>query len=58
MFGRYTKAITAIVGAALAWGLLVVGSDPSAVTSDEWIQGGILLATALGVYGLPNSPGE
>lgn len=55
-FTEYRKSIVAAVGAAIAWGILVTGSEPTAITSDEWIQGGILLATALGVYGLANRP--
>lgn len=50
----YRKTIAAVVGAALTWGTVVTQSAPSAVTSAEWIAGGILLATAVGVYGVEN----
>lgn len=54
MFGRYTKSVTAVVGAVLAFAGLVVFSKPDAITSAEWYSGAVGLATALGVYALPN----
>lgn len=57
-FGRYSKAITALVGAALAWGHLVLNSAPTDITGNEWLEGAVLLATALGVYGVTNKPVE
>lgn len=54
MFGQYNKAVTALVGAAIAFASLVVTSDPTAITGSEWLAGGIALATALGVYAAPN----
>jgi hypothetical protein len=56
MFGRYTKTVAAFVGAAIAFGTLVVTSPQAAISSSEWLSGGIGLATALGVYVLPNTP--
>lgn len=53
---RYRKTITAIVGAAIGFGSLVVLSTPAAITGPEWISGAIGLATALGVYGTTNTP--
>lgn len=50
----YRKTVAAVVGAALTWGTVVTQSAPSAVTASEWIAGGILLATAVGVYGVKN----
>ncbi len=54
MFGPYTKTITALVGAAIAFATLVVTSAPSAISSSEYLSGAIGLATAVGVYGLAN----
>ncbi len=55
MFGTYTKTITALVGAAIAFATLVITSAPSAISSSEWLSAAVGLATALGVYALPNS---
>ena len=51
---RYAKTITALVGAGIAWSYVVIGG-PVHISADEWRQGAILLATALGVYAIPNS---
>lgn len=56
LFGRYTKTITALVGAAIAFATLVITSDSVDITSSEWLSGAIGLATALGVYAAPNAP--
>lgn len=53
-FGKYSKAITALVGGALGWALVVLDSAPSAITGHEWWEGAVALATALGVYGVTN----
>lgn len=53
-FGKYTKTVTALAGAGIAFATLVVTSAPAAISSSEWLSGGIGLATALGVYALPN----
>ncbi len=52
---RYRKTIAAVVGASLTWGVVVTESAPAAVTASEWIAGGVLLATAVGVYGVKNT---
>lgn len=54
MLNRYRKTIVAVVGAAVAWSGVVLDSGPDAITGGEWRLGGILLATALGVYGVAN----
>jgi len=53
-FGKYSKTITAVVGACIAFAALVVTSDPSDISSSEWLSGAIGLATALGVYTVAN----
>lgn len=52
----YRKTITAVVGALLTWGAVVVTSDPTSVTASEWLLAAGSLATALGVYGVANEP--
>lgn len=53
--GPYRKTVTAVVGAAIAFATLVVTSEPSAISAAEWLSGAIGLATALGVYRIPNA---
>lgn len=53
-FGKYSKAIAALVGASITWAHLVINSKPAAVTGNEWLEGAVLLATAFGVYGVTN----
>jgi hypothetical protein len=53
--GRYAKLVTALVTGAIGWATLVVNSDPTAITAEEWIVGATYLATALGVYTVPNA---
>lgn len=50
----YRKTITAIVGAGIAFATLVITSEPSAISASEWLSGAAGLATALGVYAVPN----
>lgn len=50
---KYRKTVVAVVGAALAWSELVIGG-PVAISASEWRAGAVLLATALGVYAIPN----
>lgn len=54
---RYLKTITAVVTALIGWATLVVNSDPSEITSSEWIVLATAAATALGVYAVPNLGG-
>jgi hypothetical protein len=55
-WSRYRKTITAVVGAGVAFATLVVTSEPAAISSSEWLSGGIGLVTALGVYRVGNEP--
>lgn len=50
----YRKSITAVVGAVLGWAAMVITSEPAAITASEWLMGATALATALGVYAIPN----
>ncbi len=57
-FGKYSKTVTALAGAAAAFATLVVTSASSAITSSEWLSGAIGVLTALGVYGVSNGSPE
>lgn len=52
---RYRKTLTAVVVAGIGWATLVVNSPPAAITASEWIVGATALATAVGVYAVPNN---
>lgn len=54
--GQYRKTVAAVVTGALGWGAVVVSSAPGPITSSEWIALGVVVATALGVYGVTNDP--
>lgn len=54
---RYLKTITAVITGAVGWATLVVASEASAISAEEWIVGATYLATALGVYAVPNIGG-
>lgn len=51
---KYNKTIAAVVIGLLGWGGVVVASEPTAITASEWLAFGVALATALGVYQVPN----
>lgn len=52
----YAKTIAAVVTAALGWSAVVIASEPAAIAASEWQLGGVMLAGALGVYLIPNTP--
>lgn len=52
----YRKTIAAVVTGLLGWAAVVVTSESSQVTASEWLVLGTALATALGVYSVPNEP--
>jgi len=54
MFGRYTKTITAVVTGLIGWAAAVVTSDRASISASEYVMLATVLATALGVYTLPN----
>lgn len=55
---EYKKTIFAIAAGVIGWGTMVTTSEPSAITSTEWIALATAVATAIGVYAIPNSTGE
>lgn len=56
-FGRYAKTITAEVTGILGWFAVVIAASPTHfhVTLSQWLALGVVEATALGVYGMPNT---
>lgn len=52
----YRKTVTAVVTGLIGWSTVVVTSAALAITSGEWIMLATVLATALGVYQIPNDP--
>lgn len=51
---KYRKTIAALAIGLIGWATVVVNSDPSKITSSEWIMLAVAIATALGVYSIPN----
>ena len=47
--GRYSKAITAVVGQALTYASLYYGHS-------HWVAAAVAIAAAMGVYAVPNQP--
>lgn len=50
----YRKTVTALVVGLLGWGTVVVTSPQASISASEWLGLGVALATALGVYSVPN----
>ena len=48
------KTVTALVTGAIGVAAVIVTSEPAALTSAEWLMAVSALATALGVYAVPN----
>lgn len=52
----YRKTAAAVITGLLGWGAVVVTSEATKVSASEWLMLGTVLATALGVYSVPNEP--
>lgn len=52
----YRKTITAIVTGLIGWATVVIVSESVKITASEWIALATVLATAVGVYSVPNDP--
>ena len=52
---KYRKTIAALVTGVIGWATAVVQSGPSAVSATEWIMLAVAVATAAGVYAIPNA---
>lgn len=50
----HRKSLTALITGWLGWGAVVITSKPAPVTASEWLQLGIVTATAAGVYAITN----
>jgi hypothetical protein len=55
-FNEAKKTVAAVVTGLIGWGTVVVASDSVPVTGSEWLMLGTAVATALGVYVVPNKP--
>lgn len=49
----YRKAFTSLVGLGLTWATFYFGSNPA---DAKWLSIAIGVASALGVYAVPNAP--
>lgn len=56
VLAQYCKFVAAVTTGLLGWAAQVVASEPTAITSAEWVGFGTTLAIALGVYAVPNAP--
>lgn len=54
----YRKTVTAIVVGLIGWATVVVTSEAVKITAPEWIGLATAVATALGVYTVPNDPSK
>lgn len=52
---RVAKFYTALTGALLTWGAVVVQSAPAHITSTEWLQIAGGAVTAVAVWFVPNT---
>lgn len=52
----YYKTFAALLVGILGWAGVVIASEATHVTASEWLALGVALATALGVYSVPNEP--
>jgi hypothetical protein len=55
MISQFSKALAALVTGVVGWGAVVVASPSAAITSSEWLALAVVVASALGVYAVPNS---
>jgi hypothetical protein len=56
--GPYSKTVSALVTGLIGWGGVVVSSVSNHVTASEWLFLAVVVATALGVYAVPNGPAQ
>jgi hypothetical protein len=48
------KFVTAAVTGTIGWGFVVIASESAPITAAEWLGLGVVGATALNVYAVPN----
>ena len=49
------KALTPLVTGLIGWTAVVIHSPSGVITANEWWGLGVVVATALGVYAIPNA---
>lgn len=54
--GPYRKTLTALVTGVIGWAAAVVVSERASISASEWVMLATVVATALGVYQIPNDP--
>lgn len=52
---KYRKTVTAIITGLIGWAAAVVASSSKSITAAEWVMLATVIATALGVYAIPNA---
>ena len=53
--GPYSKTVAALVVGVIGWATLVVQSASAPITATEWIALATVVATAIGVFAIPNA---
>lgn len=51
---KYNKTIVALFTGLIGWMTVVVSSPEASITASEWVTFAVAIATALGVYQIPN----
>lgn len=54
MLAKYRKTVAAVTTGVIGWAAAVVTSPVAHISASEWVMGATVLATALGVYSVPN----
>lgn len=54
IINRHRKTLTALATGLLGWATLVTMSTNVPISSAEWVNLGVVIATALGVYSVGN----
>mgnify|MGYP000921628381 CR=1 FL=1 len=52
----YRKTLAAVTIGLIGWAGIVISSPANEISAEEWLGLAIALATALGVYSIPNEP--
>ena len=53
---KYRKTISALITGLIGWGFIVVASKEAPISASEWLALAVAVATATGVYLVPNKP--
>lgn len=52
---KYNKTIAALVTGLIGWSSVVIVSEATKISAPEWVMFATVVATALGVYTVPNA---